>query len=100
MSSCGAHIYDGIDQTKMDGIIAALSDNGAVVSGNNPWDVDTKKSGVKLNGSWDKAASRLSVTVTDKDWYVPCGTIWSTIDDLIHHIQSVPTNVIAAALKR
>lgn len=86
---CGAHHYGNIDQTKVDGIIGQLKKQGATVTGNNPWDVDTHNHGVKLRGSWDKATSTLTIIVTAKNWYVPCSKIWETIDPLIHHIQEV-----------
>ena len=86
---CGAHHYAGITQEKIDAIIAALKKNGATVSGDNPWNVDTHKYGVKLQGSWVETTSTLTIIVTDKDFYVPCSKIWDTIDPLIHHIQSI-----------
>lgn len=93
---CGAHHYGKIDQAKIDAIIAQLKKHGAKVTGNNPWDFDTDNHGVKLRGSWDKATSTLTIIVTDKDWYVPCGKIWDTIDPLIHHIQGISTEELKA----
>lgn len=66
-----------------------------LVSGNNPWDIDTHKHGVKLQGTWDQQSSTLSVIVTDKDWYVPCSKIWETIDSLINHISGLSAAELA-----
>jgi hypothetical protein len=87
---CGAHHYGNIDQAKKDAIIHALKASGATVTGNNPWNVDTHKYGIKLQGTWDQASSTLTVIVTAKDFFVPCSKIWDTIDSLIHHIQEIP----------
>ena len=86
---CGAHHYGNIDQAKVEAIISKLKATGSTVTGNNPWNVDTHNHGVKLQGTWDKASSTLTVIVTDKDWYVPCSKIWDTIDPLIHHISQL-----------
>ena len=91
---CGAHHYGNIDRVKIEAIIAQLKKQGATVTGDNPWDVDTRNNGVKLRGSWDKATSTLTIIVTDKSWYVPCSRIWDTIDPLIHHIQEISTSEI------
>ena len=86
---CGRHNYDRIDQSKMDAILKALTENGCTISGNNPWDVDTHKYGIKLQGSYDPNKEILSIIVTAKDWYVPCSKIWDFIDSTIKHIQTL-----------
>jgi hypothetical protein len=92
--NCGTHSYGNIDQTKIDAIITQLKSNGATVSGNNPWDVDTRNHGVKLQGAWSKKTSKLSVAVIDRNWYVPCTKIWDTVDPLIHYIQGLSAEEI------
>ncbi|MCP4217424.1 MAG: hypothetical protein GY765_22465 [bacterium] len=97
---CGAHHYGNIDQEKVDVIIEQLKQHGAKLTGNNPWDVDTGKYGIKLQGTWDKATSTLTIIVTDKDWFVPCSKIWDYIDPLIHHIQQIaPADIKNIAAK-
>jgi len=83
---CGTHTYHGYDQEKINNVIAELKANGCTVTGNNPWDVDTHRYGVKLRGQWDEASGVLSVIVTDKKWYVPCSKIWDFIDPLLAHV--------------
>lgn len=86
---CGVHHYANISQAKIDQILDALRKNGSTVTGNNPWNVDTHKFGIKLQGTWDSGSQTLSIIVTDKDFFVPCSKIWDTIDPLINHISSM-----------
>lgn len=92
-----AHNYKNIDQLKVNEIIEALKNNGATISGNNPWNVDLHSHGVKLQGSWNSAGNTMTIAVTDKSWYVPCSAIWSKIDELMSHISSVNSNDLLAA---
>jgi hypothetical protein len=82
----GSRNYDNIDRTRVNLILKALIDHGSRVRGDNPWDIDTQKHGVLLRGEWDEAASLLSITVTDADWYVPRETIWENIDSLMQAV--------------
>ncbi len=86
MRNCGNHIYDNIDRAKVDAILKALIDHGSLVRGDNPWNVDTGKHGVLLLGEWDELASKLKITVTDANWYVPSGKIWENIDSLMQAV--------------
>jgi hypothetical protein len=92
---CGEHHYANITQAKIDAIMDALKKNGATITGNNPWDVDTHNNGVKLRGTWNSANLTLSIIVTDKNWYVPCSKIWDTIDPLINHISGLSDKDVA-----
>lgn len=93
---CGVHHYANISQAKIDKILDALKDNGADISGNNPWNVDTNKFGIKLQGTWDSSSQSLSIIVTGKDFFVPCSKIWDTIDPLINHISSMSDEEVHA----
>lgn len=84
-----AHQYGNIDEAKVNEIIAALRKGGATVTGNNPWNVDLNQYGIKLQGSWNSGNNTMTIAVTDKDWWVPCSKIWSTIDELMHNISTV-----------
>ena len=79
----GNHYYDNIDKSKVDAILKALIDHGSLVRGDNPWSIDTQKHGVLLLGEWDEETSKLSITVTDAEWYVPREKIWESIDSLM-----------------
>lgn len=96
---CGVRGYPNITQDKINLMIAEMRKQGMGVTGANPWDVDTKQHGIKLRGTWNGATRTLSIIVTAKDWYVPCGKIWEKIDPLIPHIQALPEEDVAALLK-
>jgi hypothetical protein len=97
MEECGTHQYGNISRQKVDAIIKELKAHGATVTGVNPWDVDTHQHSVKLTGEWTEATVTLAVTVTDRDWYVPCQKVWEMIDDLMHHIQGLSDTEIGEA---
>jgi hypothetical protein len=75
---------------QIDAMLAELKKNGAKIIGNNPWEIDTRQSGVKLRGSWSECTATLSVTLTGKDWYVPSSMIWDTIESLMHQSGRLP----------
>ena len=92
---CGVHHYANITQAKVNSMLEELKKHGYKVTGNNPWDIDTKSHGVKLRGTWDKAHSSLAVIVTAKGLLVPCSMIWDKIDPLIHNLSTVSEAEIA-----
>ncbi|MCT4614123.1 MAG: hypothetical protein N4A49_04510 [Marinifilaceae bacterium] len=93
-NKCGKHTYSGINRTKMDGIIYALEKNGAKVTGSNPWKVNTNNHGIKLKGVWERADSTLTITIEDKDFYVPCHKIWHKLNEMLSHMATVSDSVI------
>jgi len=86
MTKHGTHSYGNIDRLKMDTIIDALATHGSIVTGNNPWSIDTKKHGVRLQGDWKEETATLDITVTAADWYVPGKTLWENIDSLMSQV--------------
>lgn len=90
------HHYKNITRQKIDAMLKALKDSGAVISGDNPWEIDTRQSGVKLRGRFNEAESKLEVTVLGRDWYVPRSMVWQQIDVLMRHVQALPDVEIAA----
>ena len=85
MPSHGTHTYTHITQARVDAILGALTAHGSIVTGNNPWFVDTKKHGVMLKGEWNELTQCLAITVTDADWYVPGSSVWENIDSLMNN---------------
>ena len=57
-NKCGARDYPGITQRKIDLMIAELRRQGMTVTGANPWHVDTKQHGFKVDGRWTGGATR------------------------------------------
>lgn len=86
---CDQRTYDGITKFRIGVVLQRLGEQGATVTGDNPWDADTHRSGVKLHGSWDEASSVMTVAVADKDFYVPCGKVWDAIEPLIREVQAL-----------
>jgi len=87
MSDHDKHTYDNIDRSKVEAILRALTADGARISGNNPWSVDTGHHGVMLQGLWDETSMVLSITVTNAAWYVPRASVWENIDSLMRKVE-------------
>jgi len=83
MGGCGTHSYQNISREKIDMAIAALSNSGATIAGNNPWTVDTHNFGVKISAGWNPETLALDLTVTDSNGIIPCSIIWSYLDNTI-----------------
>lgn len=86
MPDYGTHSYGNVSRTRVDAILDELIAHGSLVTGNNPWIVDTKKHGVLLKGEWSEATLTLAITVTNADWYVTRKAVWENIDSLMRHI--------------
>jgi hypothetical protein len=87
MRNYGMRTFNNINKSRVDAILKALRDHGALVAGNNPWHVDTQNHGVLLRGTWNHETSELSITVIDADWYVPQAKIWENIESLMRIAQ-------------
>jgi hypothetical protein len=87
MRNCGTRTFENINKSSVEAILKGLIDHGSIVTGINPWDVDTRNHGVRLRGDWIEEASKLTITITDADWYVPGKTIWENIESLIRLVQ-------------
>jgi hypothetical protein len=83
--------YVNINQVKIDMMFNALLSRGAVITGSNPWDIETHQHGILLRAEWKEAASTLAVSVTHSNWYIPREMVWNHIDSLMHDIQEMET---------
>jgi hypothetical protein len=88
--------YPNIARQHVEAMFDELTKNGAKITGDNPWGIDTRQSGVKLRGEWSEDTSTLSVTLNGKDWYVPSSMIWETIETLMSHFNELPDHEISA----
>ena len=79
--------FEDINKSRIDAILKGLIDHGSLVTGTNPWDVDTRNHGVLLRGEWNEETLQLSITVTDAYWYVPREKIWENIESLMRFVQ-------------
>lgn len=87
MRGHGTQRYENISREKVDAILEGLTSHGSVVTGENPWFVDTHNHGVHLKGEWNEGTQTLAITVTDADWYVPRSAVWENIDSLMRDVQ-------------
>jgi hypothetical protein len=87
MTGDDTHTYGNISREKVGAILDALAGDGALVTGDNPWTIDTRKHGVVLRGEWSEASSTLAVTVAAAAWYVSRGAIWETLDPLLRRLE-------------
>ena len=91
--SCDPHIYKNVDKAHRDMLMSELGKAGATVTGSNPYDVDTHKSGVKLRAVYDEPGQTLTVSITDKP-SVPfmdvCAKVWGSIDPAVNKVLSTP----------
>jgi hypothetical protein len=83
------HNYAGINSGKIDLMLGELIKRGAKIVGNNPWQIDTNHHGVHLTAEWNEAQSMLNVSVTRSNWYVPREKVWSSLDEMIDHVQKL-----------
>ena len=86
MKGRGRRTYPNVVRQSVNAMLDELRKNGAKITGNNPWFIDTRQSGVKLRGEWSEDASALSVTLMGKEWYVPSSMIWETIETLMSQL--------------
>jgi hypothetical protein len=100
VGQCDVRTYGGITEQVKDALLAKLSAEGMGVSGNNPWDIDTHKYGVRLRAVWDPRASvvKLIVTTGKGTEVIPflksvtCKDIWNEIDPIMKEVSgSTPT---------
>ncbi len=82
----GTRTFDNVNRSRIDAIFKGLTDHGSLVSGANPWDVDTRNHGVRLRGEWNEGTSKLIITVTDAAWYVTGKRIWENIESLMKKV--------------
>ncbi len=87
MRNRGERTFENIDKSRIEAILKGLIDHGSLVTGMNPWDVDTRNHGVLLRGEWNEESSKLTITVMDADWYVSRGKIWENIESLMRIVQ-------------
>ena len=59
MKGRGTRTYHNVVRQSVNAMLDELRKNGAKITGNNPWFIDTRQSGVKLRGEWSEDASSL-----------------------------------------
>jgi hypothetical protein len=84
--NCGSRSYPNVGDNTIQAITAALQQGGAIITGNNPWDVDTRQHGVKLRGTWDPSSQILVVEIIDSAFLAPCSRVVSAVDTQLRQV--------------
>jgi hypothetical protein len=93
-SKCGPITYPGFTKNKVDQTLQEIKDlnksekdpnkqSTVTPTGTNSWDMDTKKHGVQLHGSWDPSTEQLTVTITHMGALVGCNDVYNALDQVI-----------------
>ena len=86
VGECGVRAFSGVTPQKKDALLAKLHGAGMVVTGDNPWDVDTHTADVKLRAVWDPGAQVLKLIVTSSAVWAPCSAIWAQVDPTVKEV--------------
>ena len=87
VGQCDVKPYPGVTERVKNTLLAKLRTEGMAVTGDNPWNIDTRQYGVKLRAVWDPKAQFVKLIVTTgKGGYwgmVTCTEIWKKIDPIM-----------------
>jgi hypothetical protein len=91
VGQCGVKPYPRVSQQTTEVLLRKLHAEGMGVTGNNPWNIDTHKYGVRLRAVWNPKTSMLKLIVTTGKGTevipfiksVTCDDIWNEIDPIM-----------------
>lgn len=90
VGQCGVRSYPRVNERVKNALITRLRGAGMIVTGDNPWSIDTHEYDVKLRAVWNPKASVLKLIVTSgKGGYfglVTCEEIWKKIDPILKEV--------------
>ena len=96
VGQCGVRSYPRVGggaivtERVKNALLAKLRTEGMGVTGDNPWNIDTREYGVKLRAVWDPKAGVVKLIVTSgKGGYlglVTCEEIWKKIDPIMKEV--------------
>jgi hypothetical protein len=90
VGQCGVRTYAHVTPALQAALRRRLEQAGMSVTGENPWDIDTRTMGVKLRAVWDPAARGLTVIVTSGQGglfgLVTCDAIWAKIEPIMKEL--------------
>lgn len=92
VGQCGVRTYPRVTERAKNDLLVRLREEGMSYAGNNPWNIDTRKYGVKLRAIWDPDAQAVKLIVTSgRGGYlglVTCEEIWKEIDPIMREVTS------------
>jgi hypothetical protein len=83
MSGNRERCYPNMNRERIISVMNDLRQSGLRMWGDNPWEIDTLRHGVRLAAEWREAASILAITTTNSNWYVSPDDVWKMIDPLM-----------------
>jgi len=92
VGQCGIHTYMRVSEHVKNLLLIRLHGEGMVVTGDNPWNIETHQYDVKLRAIWDPNGQVLKLIVTaGKGGFVglvSCDEIWGKIDPIVKGVIS------------
>ena len=90
VGQCAVRSYAGVTPQIRDALLSRLHAEGMLVTGDDPWDIDTRSYDVKLRAVWDPRTQGLKLVVTSGAGgylgLVTCSAIWAKIDPIVKEI--------------
>jgi len=87
VGQCGIRSYGRVTMPVKDLLLNKLHGEGMVVTGDNPWNIETHQYDVKLRAIWDPKSQALKLIVTAGRGgfagLVTCDEIWGRIDPIV-----------------
>ena len=82
IGQCGVRTYSRVTPQVRDKLLARLHGEGMAVTGNNPWNIDTHQSDVKLRAAWNPKTQFLKLIVTEGTggFGFMCDKVWERIE--------------------
>ncbi len=87
-TTCGIHAFGNMTKEKMDQLVFQLRRQGATILAEKPLIVTGFNHGVVLEGEWDEVRNILSISIRDKNWYVPCFKVWDEVDPVMRRVSA------------
>jgi len=88
VGECGVRSYVRVTAQKKDTLLAKLHGEGMTVTGDNPWDIDTRhpQAKVKLRAVWDPKTEVLKLIVTSSSILASCSAIWEKLEPKLREV--------------
>lgn len=87
VGQCGIHSYARVTTRVKDLLLIKLHSEGMIVTGDNPWNIETHQFDVRLRAIWDPKDQELKLIVTaGRGGYaglVTCDEIWGRVDPIV-----------------
>ena len=94
VGQCDVGSYSRVSERVKNALLAKLRAEGMVVTGDNPWNIDTHQYGIRLRAVWNPKASVVKLIVTTGKGAkalgglhrVTCEDIWKKIDPIMKEV--------------